>query len=66
MLQGESKVRYRDLIVQICDSEDVRILKGPVSKGHMHIEYLPSQSLSDLVNWFKGEPHESSSKNTLS
>ncbi|HST21393.1 MAG TPA: transposase, partial [Blastocatellia bacterium] len=31
VLQGDIKVRCRDLIVQICDTEDVRILKGVVS-----------------------------------
>ena len=48
--------RCRDLIVQICDWEDVKILKGIVSKDpfHMHIEYRPSQSVSDLVKRLKG------------
>jgi putative transposase len=56
VLQGEIKVRCRDLIVQICDSEDVRILKGVVSKDHVriHIEYPPSKPISDLVKRFKG------------
>ena len=56
VLQGEIKVRCRDLIVQICDAEDVRILKGVVSKDHvhMHIEYPPSKALSDLVKRLKG------------
>jgi len=42
--------------MQICDTEDVRILPGAVSKDHvhMHIEYLPSQSISDLVKRLKG------------
>ena len=42
--------------MQICDSEDVRILKGVVSKDHvhMHIEYPPSKSISDLVKRLKG------------
>ena len=44
------------MIVQICDSEDVRILKGVVSKDHvhMHIEYPPSKAVSDLAKRFKG------------
>jgi putative transposase len=44
------------LLLQICDAEDVRILKGVVSKDHvhMHIEYPPSKSLSDLVKRMKG------------
>ena len=56
VLQGEIKVRCRDLIVQICDTEDVRILKGVVSKDHvhMHIEYPPSKSISELMRRFKG------------
>src|SRR5215208_160803 len=56
VLQGEIKVRCRDLIVQIGDAEDVRILKGGVSKDqvHIHIEYPPSKALSDLVKRCKG------------
>ena len=56
VLQGEIKQRCRDLIVQICDAEDIRILKGVVSKDHVHmlIEYPPSKSVSDLVKRLKG------------
>jgi putative transposase len=56
VLTGDIKLRCRDLLVQICDAEDVRILKGVVSKDyvHMHIEYPPSKSLSDLVKRMKG------------
>ena len=41
---------------QISESEDVIILKGVVSKDHIHIHinYLPSLSLSDLVKKLKG------------
>ena len=46
----------RTLLIQICESEDVRILKGVVSKDqiHMHLEYRPSQSVSSLVKRLKG------------
>lgn len=56
VLVGEIKQRCRDLIVQICDAEDVRILKGVVSKDHVHmlIEYPPSKSVSDIVKRLKG------------
>lgn len=56
VLEGDIKVRCRDLIVQICDAEDVRILKGVVSKDHvhMHIEYAPRLALSDLLKRLKG------------
>ena len=43
-------------LIQICNSEDVRILKGVVSKDHihMHIEYRPSIGISYLVKKLKG------------
>ncbi len=56
VLEGEIKVCGRDLLRQICDSEDVRILKGVVSKDHihMHIEYPPKLSISELMKRLKG------------
>ena len=56
VLQGDIKLRCRDLLLQICDAEDVRILKGVVSKDHvhMHIEYPAKLSVSDIMKHFKG------------
>ena len=56
VLQGDIKVRCRELIIQICDTEDVKILKGVVSKDHVHMpsEYPPAKSISDLVKRLKG------------
>ena len=56
VLVGEVKVRCRELLVQICDAEDVRILSGVVSKDHvhMHLEYPPGLSVSNLVKRLKG------------
>ena len=56
VLKGEIQVRCRSLCVQICDAEDVKILKGVVSKDHvhMHIEYPTKLSISDLVKRLKG------------
>jgi len=56
VLDGDVQIRCRDLLVQICNSEDVRILKGVVSKDHihMHIEYPPKLSVSDIVKRLKG------------
>jgi len=56
VLQGDLQKRTRDLIVQICDSENVHILKGVVSKDHVHIhvEYRPSLSISVLMKKLKG------------
>jgi putative transposase len=56
VLQGDIKVRCRQLLMQICDAEDVRILSGVVSKDHIHrhIEYPPKVSLAELVKRLKG------------
>ena len=56
VLIGDIQKRCRDIIIQICDSEDVKILKGVVSKDHvhMHIEYQPKHSISDIVKRLKG------------
>ncbi|AZI44418.1 IS200/IS605 family transposase [Deinococcus psychrotolerans] len=56
VLVGEVKPRCRELLIQICDAEDMRILKGVVSQDHvhMHVEYPPSISVSDLVKRMKG------------
>ena len=55
-LYGDVQKRCRELIIQICDAEDIVILKGVVSKDHvhMHIEYRPSQDISTIVKKLKG------------
>jgi len=55
VLKGDVQRRCRSLIIQICDAEDVQILKGVVSKDHvhMHIEYPPKLSVSNLVKRLK-------------
>ena len=56
VLEGDIQRRCRELIIQICDTEDIRILKGVVSKDHvhMHIEYPPSKSISEIIRRIKG------------
>ena len=56
VLKGDSQKRCRTLLVQICDAEDIRILKGVVRKDHVHlvIEYPPSKAVSDSVKRLKG------------
>ena len=56
VLQGDVQNRCRDLLIQICNSENVHILKGVVSKDHihMHVEFPPSLSISVLVKKLKG------------
>ena len=61
VLQGDVQRRCRRLVQQICESEDVRILKGVVSKDHVHIhiEYPPSLSVSNLMKRLKGRTSRS-------
>ena len=56
VLQGDIKTRCRSILIQICDAEDIVILKGVVSNDHihMHISYRPSQSISYIVKKLKG------------
>jgi len=56
VLKGDIQKRCRQLLIQICDTEDVRILGGVVSKDHvhMHVEYPPSLMISEFVKRLKG------------
>ena len=56
VLEGDIQIRCHRLLIQICDAEDVQILKGVVSKDHIHmdIEYRPPMSLSYLIKKLKG------------
>jgi putative transposase len=56
VLRGEIQERCRDLIRQVCDRLDVRILKGVVSADHvqLHLSYRPQHALSEIVRRIKG------------
>ena len=56
VLQGDLQKRCRKLLIQVCDTEDVRILGGVVRKDHvhLHVEYPPSLSISEFVKRLKG------------
>lgn len=56
ILKGDIQVRCQELLMQICEAENVSILKGVVSSNniYMHIEYVPKQSVSYLVKQLKG------------
>ena len=56
VLKGDIQVRCRELIRQVCDALDVQILKGVVSKDHihLHVSYPPKLSVSELVKRLKG------------
>ena len=56
VLRGDVQLRCRDLIRQVCDSMDIRIMKGVVSKDHvhLHLSYPPKLSVSEIVKRLKG------------
>ena len=56
VLKGDIKKRCHQLIIQICDSMDIRIIGGVVSREHihLHIEYAPKLSIFDIVKRLKG------------
>ena len=54
-LTGDVAVRVRDLIRDICGQHDVAILKGHVSKDHVHllVSIPPQTTISRLMQWLK-------------
>ena len=56
VLTGDIQKRCPEMIIQVCDLEEVYILKGVVSKDHVHIhiEYSPRIAISQLVKRMNG------------
>lgn len=48
--------RIRDIVRQVCDSQDIEIIKGRVSKDpmHLYLSYSPKLSISEIVRRIKG------------
>ena len=57
VLVGEAATRVRDLIREICGMHDVKIMKGHVSKDHVHllVSIPPQVTISRLLQWLKGK-----------
>ena len=57
VLRGEIAERIRDLIREICKANDIEILKGHVSREHVHIfvSVPPHMSVSELMKSIKGK-----------
>jgi putative transposase len=57
VLSGIIAERVRELIREICKSNDVEIIKGHVAKDHIHIfvSVPPHLSVSKLVQYIKGK-----------
>ena len=56
VLRGDVQMRCRELIRQTCDTLDIQILKGVVSKDHihLHVSYPPKLSISEMMKRLKG------------
>ncbi|MFN2261027.1 MAG: IS200/IS605 family transposase [Psychroflexus sp.] len=57
VLSGEVGKRVRELVREVCRRNDVEILKGHVSKDHVHIfvSVPPHLAISKLVKYLKGK-----------
>jgi len=57
VVRGEIAERLRDLIREICKARDIEILKGHVSRDHVHVflSVPPHLSVSQLVQSLKGK-----------
>ena len=57
ILYGETAIRVRDLIREICLANDIQILEGKVASDHVHIfiSYPPHLSVSRIVQILKGK-----------
>ena len=54
-LQQDVACRIRDLLRQICEANDIQIVKGHVSKAHIHlyVSYPPKLSVSEMIKRLK-------------
>jgi putative transposase len=57
VLGGEVGKRVRELVREICSRNDVEILKGHVSKDHVHlfVSVPPHLAISKLLQYLKGK-----------
>ena len=56
-LTGEVGLRVRDLIREICAGHEVTIMKGHISRDHVHlfVSIPPQVTISRLLQWLKGK-----------
>lgn len=56
VLTKEVGYRTREIIRQVCDANNVEIIKGRVSKDHvqLYVSYPPKISVSEIVRRLKG------------
>ena len=54
--RGELAIRVRDVLRQIAVEHEIEIITGKVAVDHVHmfISYRPTQTVSKIMQWFKG------------
>ena len=57
VLTGEVGLRVRELVREVCRSQDVEILKGHIARDHLHllVSIPPQVTISRLVQRMKGK-----------
>ena len=57
VMHGEMSKRLRMLIREICLANEVQVVKGHISKDHVHLllSYPPKLSISKLAQYLKGK-----------
>lgn len=57
VLRGDLARRARDLIRELCMAKEITIIKGHVSRDHVHlfVSAPPRMSVSQLVQYIKGK-----------
>ena len=56
VLAGQVAIRVRDVIRQMAQEHEIKIVSGKVSSDHIHIliSYRPHQDVSRIAQWLKG------------
>jgi putative transposase len=57
ILRGEVGVRVRELVREVCRTNDIEILEGAVSRDHVHVllSCPPNLSPSKIMQYIKGK-----------
>ena len=57
ILAGPVAIRLRDLVREVCRTQDIEILEGAVSKDHVHVllSCPPNLSPSKIMQYIKGK-----------
>jgi len=57
VLSGQVAVRLRELVREVCRTNDIEILKGHVAKEHVHlfVSAPPNVSASKIMQYVKGK-----------